>query len=387
MEKGLISIIVPIYNAGRYLRQCLDSLGAQTYKNIEIICVDDGSTDSSAKILREYADKDKRIVLRTQKNSGPSIARRAALELAHGEYLMFLDADDWYDPAACEKMVAAMQREGADLVMCDSAFAFEDKNTVRKKENLDWLGLNIKGKMDLDPEIGVPQINTMLWNKLFKADLVRKFEITFPNIRIATFEDDVFIMKYMMAAKSYFGLEMKLVNHRIHKGSLQTRFLRSKNDKLLAAAMKQISSIFAFRHENKVAEKHDQHIVDKYFYTLRYNLLGLVPYNGRIKVVLDAARDVCLGHGISRIPGRFQTFFANIENGRYSAAIRYLLNHNPEREVRRLGLFVSCSLEHNTVRYFLCGIPVGLMSYEHDAVCFELFGFVCFRSGGINPAR
>ena len=97
MEKVMISVIVPVYNVENYLGKCLDSLINQTYKDIEIICINDGSTDNSLNILREYEQMDSRIIIIDQKNGGLSNARNIGLKEAAGEYIMFVDSDDWID--------------------------------------------------------------------------------------------------------------------------------------------------------------------------------------------------------------------------------------------------------------------------------------------------
>ena len=112
-----ISIIVPVYNTEKYLGVCLDSLISQTYKDIEIICVDDGSTDNSLQILNDYAAKDSRIKILTQKNQGPSVARNLGLEKAKGEYITFVDSDDWVSIDMCEKIYSKAIDTNADLVL------------------------------------------------------------------------------------------------------------------------------------------------------------------------------------------------------------------------------------------------------------------------------
>ena len=92
-----VSVIIPVYNNGKYLRLMLDSIIGQSLKEIEIICVDDGSTDESACILQEYAQKDSRMIILTQKNAGAGIARNAGMEAAQGKYLSILDSDDWFE--------------------------------------------------------------------------------------------------------------------------------------------------------------------------------------------------------------------------------------------------------------------------------------------------
>ena len=113
-----VSVITPVYNVETYLRQCLDSVLNQTLRDIEIICVDDGSTDGSAAILEEYAAKDSRIKVVKQENAGAGAARNAGLSVAKGEWLSILDADDEFSPNMLSEMVEAGERNSADVVAC-----------------------------------------------------------------------------------------------------------------------------------------------------------------------------------------------------------------------------------------------------------------------------
>ena len=108
-ETPKVSIIVPIYNVEPYLRQCLDSLVNQTYNNIEIICVDDGSVDVSGTILDEYAKVDNRIIAMHIVNNGVSSARNTALAIASGQYIRFVDGDDWIEPDSCEISISGAE--------------------------------------------------------------------------------------------------------------------------------------------------------------------------------------------------------------------------------------------------------------------------------------
>ena len=98
-----VSVIIPVYKAEKYLRQCLDSICGQTLKDIEIICVDDGSTDSSPEILKEYREKDERVIVVRQENAGAGAARNKGLDISKGKYLSFLDADDFFEPDMLEE--------------------------------------------------------------------------------------------------------------------------------------------------------------------------------------------------------------------------------------------------------------------------------------------
>lgn len=109
---------MPVFNAKSYLAEALDSLISQSYKNLEIILIDDGSTDGSGKICDEYAEKDNRVQVRHQKNSGVSAARNAGLDLVTGDFLAFLDSDDAYELDFIYSMITAMTQNNADIVMC-----------------------------------------------------------------------------------------------------------------------------------------------------------------------------------------------------------------------------------------------------------------------------
>jgi len=114
----LISVIIPVYNVEKYLRQCLDSIINQTLKNIEIICVDDGSTDSSLSILQEYQKKDKRFIILQQQNQYAGVARNTGMKIAKGRYLSFLDSDDFFQPNMLEDMYKKAEADNSDIVIC-----------------------------------------------------------------------------------------------------------------------------------------------------------------------------------------------------------------------------------------------------------------------------
>ena len=120
MKNPKVSVIIPCHNAEKYLIQCLDSVTNQTLKDIEIICVDDGSSDSTPDILRQYAQKDSRVVVLNQENKNVGNARNNGLKIARGEFLSFLDADDFFEAEMLEKMTESADRYHADFVVCHS---------------------------------------------------------------------------------------------------------------------------------------------------------------------------------------------------------------------------------------------------------------------------
>ena len=131
-EKPLISVIVPVYNVEKYIRECLDSIVNQTYKNLQIILVDDGSSDNSGKICDEFAKKDSRITVVHQENQGAGAAKNTGLELIEGEYFSIIDSDDYIDLSMYEKMVSLMKQYDSDIVQCLFKQVYVNKIIMRQ---------------------------------------------------------------------------------------------------------------------------------------------------------------------------------------------------------------------------------------------------------------
>lgn len=168
-----VSISVPIYNAEKYLRKCLDSLVNQTLQEIEIVVVNDGSTDSSEAICREFANKDPRIILISKENGGSASARQTALEVAKGDFLCACDADDWVEPEMYEKLYKKAIESDADIVMCDYWSEYPNGRQVAHKFKYD-----LEMRSDLLDDALNKKFPTMVWNKIFKRSLFEKYQLS-----------------------------------------------------------------------------------------------------------------------------------------------------------------------------------------------------------------
>lgn len=194
----LVSIIVPIYNMAGFIEQGIGYLVNQTYKNIEIILIDDGSKDNSLELCTSEAKKDSRIKVISQKNSGSGIARNKGLNAAKGEYVYFFDIDDRLNPDAIEKLVLHMEREECDLVVC-SFDMYNDDGVI--KEIIKCDGLKRPGdelRKDYYEHCfmyGDKGIQGAPWFKLFKMSVIRKFNVTFPDLKRS--QDEVFVARYV----------------------------------------------------------------------------------------------------------------------------------------------------------------------------------------------
>lgn len=223
----LISVIVPVYNAERYLKECLDSLLNQTYKNIEIICVDDGSTDHSLDILNFYHKKDDRVKVYTQKNSGPSAARNTALEHAKGDYISFVDADDFLQLNAYEILSeCAVQKQKWDLIIfggniCGSRNEyFEEKLNTSFKQYIECK----PGDVIFKEKAAIP----FLWLHFIKKSLLEEpSKIRFDE-DISLGEDQIFQFKYVPRAKNVMVIDQKLYNYRITENASLMQFYNNR---------------------------------------------------------------------------------------------------------------------------------------------------------------
>jgi len=206
-EKGLISVIVPIYNSEIYLKECLDSILAQTFKNWEAILVNDGSTDSCKKIIDEYAERDRRFKAVHKENEGTLLARKTGLENSRGEYIASLDSDDFYEPYFLEKMFSKIGN--ADFIWCKTRDL--GKAHIPYDRNYDWN----KNKAEDVLSIFTPGgIATGLVNKLIKRGIYEK--VKFPKMHIAWAEDPIQTMQIIYHSNNIAFANDTLYNYRVY---------------------------------------------------------------------------------------------------------------------------------------------------------------------------
>ncbi len=175
----MISIIVPVYNVAQYLPRCVDSLLAQTYENIQIILVDDGSTDGAGKICDDYQAKSEKIVALHTKNRGVSAARNAGLDVAEGTYIGFVDSDDWVEPGMFDRLHRLITEHAADLSVCAMREDF-DRGTIRMNQTEDFRCI-LREKL-FEDIICNEKVYGYACNKLFKRELIgaSRFDETLP---------------------------------------------------------------------------------------------------------------------------------------------------------------------------------------------------------------
>lgn len=214
-EDGLISIIVPVYNIRDYVEKCICSLIQQTYHNLEIILVDDGSTDGSGEICDQYSKRDARIRVYHKKNGGLSDARNYGLDRMTGMYLAFVDGDDWVHPQMYEVLLAVMQREQAQLVSCD--YEKEDPFFAEKPIDIKEIKYNIFSKEQVIANLGIPRI--VAWNKLYRAELFDSIRYPYGKLH----EDEYVIHEIIWQCKKIVFIEQAMYFYTSRETSIVAR--------------------------------------------------------------------------------------------------------------------------------------------------------------------
>ncbi|HOG17117.1 MAG TPA: glycosyltransferase [Syntrophales bacterium] len=217
-----VSIIVPVYNMERYLRKCLDSLIRQTLKDIEIVVVNDESADASPEIIAEYAERDDRIKVVNRKNGGLSMARNSGMSVATGEYVGFVDADDWVEIEMFEKMYEMGNRHSADIVICDYNRVFveyvEESRLRIETEVIDMnaLGMNRYFDQYLFPY----RHGDEAWNKIYKREFLQDFGIVFEKNSEVFSEDKLFNLYCLLNVKKICTIDAGFYNYLQREGSI-----------------------------------------------------------------------------------------------------------------------------------------------------------------------
>lgn len=226
-----VSVILPIYNQEKYLKKALDSLQKQSLKEVEFICVNDGSKDKSLNILEDYAQKDNRIKIINQKNQGCGQARNNGLKIAKGEYITFLDPDDWLETNALELLYNQSKKQDCDMVVFNFNKVNESGEIIGKFDLKKRLQRFIK--LDEDKNFHWRDIKSRVlgglypvaWNKFYKRELIKNNQVHFAKSNLA--EDNVFVFGATLNSENIGYLDKCLYNYLIRENSA----IRTKSDK------------------------------------------------------------------------------------------------------------------------------------------------------------
>ena len=227
-----ISIIVPIFNTGEYLHKCINSILSQKLEDIELILVDDGSSDNSGKICDEYAKIDSRVKVIHKKNEGVSIARNTGISIAQGEYVGFVDSDDWIEPDMYDKLYNLALSNDCDIVMCDAVTKYDEKSDepdtiMQLKEDV------LLKKEDIYPKL-LCEIAGSAWRCIYKRKILVDNDIIFPpNVPFS--EDRIFNILAMGYAKSIYYTKTPFYNRYMRKGSAVNKYYKNMIELVLKA--------------------------------------------------------------------------------------------------------------------------------------------------------
>lgn len=234
---SLISIIVPVYNTENYLEKCLYSLVNQTYKNIEIIIVDDGSPDNSMNIIQKFVLADNRVKVISQKNQGLSGARNTGMNNTNGDYIMFIDSDDWIEIDTCEKAINASEKYNADVVFWSyikefsnsqkDNYLFDKTEIIWSEKNINQLSRRMVGLVG--DELANPQsIDNLVtaWGKLYKKSVIG--DVRFTDTKIIGTEDALFNIEVFLGINSAVYIPDLLSHYRKDNESSLTHNYKKK---------------------------------------------------------------------------------------------------------------------------------------------------------------
>lgn len=275
-----VSVIVPVYNSERYLREALNSILAQTHANLELICVDDGSSDASPQILAEYAEADPRVVVIRQENAGPGVARNAGIDKATGKYLYFLDSDDFAEPTLLAECVSALERTGADL----AAFTYNEFRMDIDSTGLspwacfldDFPGDAVSWRDN--PNKLFRAFQNLPWTKVFRTSFINDNNIRFQDIYLT--EDLMFAAPALALAKSIAIVRKPLVTQRI---GTQENTMANKSAHPLDF-ITAFEALKKFLQEQGLYESLRIAYIDWAADSCFYNLRSMNTYEGYIKV-------------------------------------------------------------------------------------------------------
>lgn len=353
--RHLASIVVPVYNAQPNLCACLDSLLAQTYENIELICVDDGSTDDSPAVLADYAARDARVRVLTQENRGPGAARNAGMDAASGEYLYFFDCDDWCEPTLLERAVARLDRTGADLIAFPY-FVFDERVGVAVPASWALLPDRFPGETSCwrdNPDWLFRTYQNLPWNKLFRRSFVCENNLRFQeDVRLT--EDLMFSAPAIVRARRMTMLDDVLIYHREGTGANTM----AKKDRHPLDFLTAFRTLRAWLVEEGVYEElriaYANWAIDGFI----YNLYTLNTFEA-FEAVL---RELTEGGGIAELEldrisledlheDRYREFLRIVQLPASECAYRLYVMDREERDVRGLRVLdLECGLRSQVAR-------------------------------------
>lgn len=289
-----VSIIVPMYNAERYIESTIESIINQSYKALEIILVNDGSTDKTYQICSKLALQDKRIRVIDIKNQGVSNARNIGILASNGTYLQFVDSDDYLEESMVEKMVKSMELNNVDMVICGFKHITLDKEILKKCCYNNNVKCNNEEMCEEFMKLYETTLLHSMWNKLFKREIIISNKI-FCNNEWSIFEDLYFNIEALKAAKSYMILNECLYQYVQHNTN---SLMKKYNYNIFEIKKETFKNIRNYFVENNIYEKYKYRLEGSYVEHIigttinEFNKQNKIDFKCKIKRIKEILNDV-----------------------------------------------------------------------------------------------
>lgn len=282
-----VSVVVPIYNGEKYLKRCINSILAQTLQDFELILVNDGCTDSSSAIIESYKQIDKRVLVVNKENGGVSSARNSGLDYASGEYILFVDCDDYIAKSMLEKMVASLERDNADICVCNAKRI--NNGIVTTQSHMDDYCLRLNTKSDVEKYIQdyifTERHKYCVWNKLYKLSMLKKHHIRFAINNDIYPEDLLFVLETSLIVKCITWIEEPLYFHILHTGGLTLSYRKNVINRYMNLCQLFKQKVYT-DCLNNYSEECFQYVVQIVFFTAIAASINVNKAN-RIQVIKD----------------------------------------------------------------------------------------------------
>lgn len=357
MKSPAISVVVPVYNTSEYLEQCISSIVQQTFKDIEIICVDDGSTDNSLNILKKFASQDSRISIihREYKSGSAAVPRNIGMSYAQGKYIIFLDSDDYFEQKMLEKMYNCAEEKNADLVMCDNYVVSSLDGSIKNFEG--ELHHKYISQRDVFSYKDIPdrifQIsNAAIWHKLILREILLNNQLQFQE-NVPVLDDIYFVNLLLVLSKRIYILDEKLIYYRKSRPGGQTTTIAKYKESIYWA----FKALNTYLIENNIYDKVKVSLqnwtlvtLEWWFYSVKKREIAEEFFS---LYKNDYFRQLGLtGMNDSEIETYNKAFYDYIENGKYRLSVPVILNSVSPDGVD-LVLYGAGKLGKNTYEFII----------------------------------
>lgn len=304
-----VSVIVPVYNVGKYVGKCLESILNQTYNNYEIIIVDDGSTDNSLKICEQWANKSSRINIIHKENEGLGFARNTGLQYASGDYVLFVDSDDFISPYMIEKLHQSIKKTKSDTAYCGLNRYFDEnhiihyppkcgeiiysENEIIDKVLLEMIGTTPNEKEDMNMEVSV-------WHSLYSMKIIREHNVLFPSERVFMSEDISFHIDYLKHSKRTCFINDCLYYYRLNQNSLSKKYDANRFFRQKEMYFQIIDKLSQFIESEKYILRADRRLLGG----ARGRILDIVQFEKKhqISLISEVSSDLLLEQILCKYP-------------------------------------------------------------------------------------